>query len=316
MNHKFLKKLSIGLLVAGSVAGVGYATSQAIITNNSTAVSNPASQPAIFEKVANFSISAKDPVSSKYTLTINNKDASKGTVTFQDGTEQKEFGINEDIFIVVNIQDLDYTVKTVKVHSQSNVDADGVGNNTVAVYKVDDATYKFKLPAETSPDGRPNPFYDGNHNLNVDVYWTLKKINAWEYDWMDGTDSGNYMIRLNEDFVFDDVENPNLKMETILDSVTGEALPNVIFRIYMNGHNMAIKNMTIPSGVQLMFINNKGNTYEGEIPVVSLTKDTKFTEKSVQGAIGRWGSVDFSKQLKTVLNLNVAHGWWDSNIND
>lgn len=314
MKKKLLKRLSIGLLVAGSIAGVGYATVQAVNTYTNSSIT--ASEPVQFASFATFSVGAKDPVTNKYTLTIFNKDASKGTVTFNDGTETAQYGIGEPITLVVDIKNPDYTVQTIKVHSQTNVDANGVGNNTVGVDKINDATYTFELPPETTLDGKPNPFYDKNPNLNVDVYWTLKKINAWEYDWMDGTDSGNYMIRLNKDFIFDDVESPNLAMKTVLDSVTNQPQANVIFRIYMEGHNMQIRNMTIPKGVQLMFINNKANTYEGKMPVVSLTKDSKFNEYRVEGAVGRWGSVDFSPELKTKLNLNVAHGWWDSNVNE
>ena len=315
MKYKLLKKLTAAVLVAGSIGGASYAAAQ-FVNNNQIQVSNPTLQSVSFEKMATFQIGAKDPMTNKYTLTINNKDPKKGIVTFKDGSSSKEFGVKEPIAIRVIINDVDYTVQTIRVHSQSNINGDGEGNNNVSVNKVSDAEYTFELPSETLADGKPNPFYDGNPNITVDIAWTLRHINAWEYDWMDGTDSGNYMIKLNQDFIFDDVANPLLKMETVLDSATGKPQANVIYRIYMNGHNMAIKNMTIPSGVQLMFINNKGNTVEGETPVVSLTKDTKFTEKSVQGGIGRWGSVDFSKDLKVVLNLWVAHGWWDSNANE
>ncbi len=291
MKHKMLKKLSIGLLVAGSVAGVGYATAQVINANTSTTTKLDTQTDKVVN-MATFTVGAKDPVSNKYTLTIYNKDPEKGSVTFAKGFVDKnheigQFAVGETITLAVNIKDPNYTVQTIKVHSQSNVDKDGIGNNTTGVNQIDAATYEFKLPEETSPDGRPNPFYDGNKNLSVDVYWTLKKINAWEYDWLDGTDSGNYAISVNKDnFIFDDVANPDLAMKTVLDSVTGKPQPNVIFRIYLNGHNMAIRNMTIPSGVQLMFINNKTNTYQGERPVISLTKDSKFSEYDVHGVIG------------------------------
>ncbi len=317
MNYKLLKKLSAAVLVAGSIGGATYAATQFVNNNqNQIQVSNAAQQATVFEKMANFNISRLDPVSKKYTLTIDNKDTSKGIVTFQDGSVSKKFAAEEEVFIMIDIRNVDYTVQTIRVHSQSNVSAEGEGNWNAGVSKVNDACYKFKLPAEKNADGKPNKFYDGNPNISVDVSWTLKNINAWEYDWVDNTDSGNYMIKLNQDFIFDDVANPELKMETVLDSVTGKPQANVIYRIYMNGHNMAIRNMTIPSGVQLMFINNKGNTVEGKTPIVSLTKDTKFTEKSVQGGVGRWGSVDFSKDLKIVLNLWKANGWWDSSAKE
>ncbi len=315
MKHKILKKLSIGLLVAGSVAGVSYATVQAINANTST--TTKLDTQTVYKDLATFTVGAKDPATKKYTLTINNKDPEKGTVTFTDGNVSGQFAIGETITLAVSIKDPNYVPEQIKVHSQSNVDKDGIGNNTLGVNQIDGATYEFKLPPETSPDGRPNPFYDGNKSLSVDVSWTLKSINSWEYEWIDGTDSGLYAISVNEDnFIFDDVAHPDLAMKTVQDSLTGANKANVIFRIYLNGHNMAIRNMTIPSGVQLMFINNKTNTNNGERPVISLTKDSKFSEYDVHGVIGRWGSVDFSKELKTKLNLNVAHGWWDSNANE
>ncbi len=316
MKYKLVKKLTAGLIALGAIGGASYGVVNYLNSNDTHSSAFVQATDVSFEKMANFSISRKDPVTNKYTLTIKNADNSKGTVTFKDGSMSKDFSVGEPISILVNILNTDYTIKTVKVHSQSNVDANGIGNNTVSVNKISDAEYTFKLPKETNDLGEPNPFYDGNPNISVDVAWTLKKINAWEYDWMDGTDSGNYMIKLNEDFIFDDVANPELKMETVKDSATGAPEANMIYRIYMNGHNMAIKNMTIPSGVQLMFINNKGNTVEGETPVVSLTKDSTFSEKYIQGGIGRWGSVDYSKDVQVVLNLWIAHGWWDSNANE
>ncbi len=315
MKYKLAKMLTAGILAVGAIGGASYGAVQ-YFNAHSTTPSTVQTVQQNFETVASFSIKAKDPVTNTYTLTIHNADNSKGEVTFDNGLNEAEFVADKDIFINLNIKNPDYTIQTVKVHSQTNVDENGVGNWNVGVNKVSDTRYSFKLPKETLPNGEPNKFYDGNSNLLVDVCWTLKNINAWEYDWLDGTDSGNYMIKLNQDFIFDDVANPELKMETVVDSATGKPQANVIYRIYMNGHNMAIKNMTIPSGVQLMFINNKGNTVEGTTPVVSLTKDSKFDEKHIHGGIGRWGSVDFAKDLKTILNLNVAHGYWDSNIND
>ncbi len=316
MKHKLVKKLTAGIIAIGAIGGASYGAVNYLSSNNTNSNVVLQSTEENFEQMANFSISPRNPITNKYTLTINNADNSKGMVTFLDGSSSKEFVAGETIFIHVDILNTDYTIQTIRVHSQSNVNEEGIGNWNLGAVKHTDESYSFKLPNETTEDGKPNKFYDGNPNINVDIAWTLKKINAWEYDWMDNTDSGNYMIKLNQDFIFDDVANPELKMETVLDSATGKPQANVIYRIYMNGHNMAIKNMTIPSGVQLMFINNKGNTVEGETPVVSLTKDTKFTEKNVQGGIGRWGSVEFSKDLKVVLNLWVAHGYWDSNINE
>ncbi len=344
MNKKIIKRLSTFILASGSLAGGAYVAYEFATQNHSKSMVSSTntdslskggathsqvesilptvdkvSGPTIStiesvrpdapvaektEQLASFSVSPLNTVTNTFALTIHNADTTKGEVTFANGKTTQEFTIGEEIFINVNILNEEYTIQSVRVHSGSNVNANGVGNNNLGVYKHSEQKYSFTLPAETLDNGEPNPFYDGNHNISVDVQWTLKQINAWTYDWMDGTDSGNYMLNLEEDYIFDDEANTKLQM------VAPEGSDNTIYRIYMNGHNMQIKNMTIPSGVQLMFINNKANTATGKLPVVSLTKDTTFTEYKVHGAIGRWGSCEFSDELLTVLNLNVYRGWW------
>lgn len=335
MNKKVIKGISAAALVSGTVASGAFIAYGLLLNNqqqatnsqsvkqakpnapsaNLTAPVNKPVAPSVatnqhpvvseksFEQMASFTVSPVNPITNAYRLTINNADHAKGEVTFKNGTTTQEFNIGEPIYINVKIIDTKYTIQSVRVHSQTNV-ANGVGNNNLGVYKHSEESYSFTLPPETLPNGKPNPFYDGKHDISVDVQWTLKQINGWQYDFLNGTDSGNYAYQLTKDTVFDDEANPDLKM------VAPEGSNHTIYRIYMNGFNLKIKNMTIPSKVQLMFINNKENTVNnGKTPVVSLDENTKFTEKSVHGAIGRWGSVEFDDGLSTILNLNIYKGW-------
>ncbi len=272
------------------------------VSVGSSSVNSPiAMENSQFEKMAAFSLKAVD--SNVYQLTIKNKDSTKGTVTFADGSMVKNFQVGDKIVINVNATDPAYTVGTVKVHAASNVDKDGIGNWTLGVDQLSETQYTFQLPEKTNALGEPNKFYDETQELSVDVTWTPKKFNDWTYDWINGTDAGVYMLKLTSDLEFDDVAHPNLKMQA------PEGSNNTIYRIYMNGFNLSIKNMTIPSGVQLMFINNKENTFDTKAPVVSIAQGSSFKEASVKGGIGRWGSVEFSDELNTILNLNVYRGW-------
>ena len=70
---------------------------------------------------------------------------------------------------------------------------------------------------------------------------------------------------------------------------------------------MTIKNLTVPSGAQLMFINNIKNENNGStIPTVKLSENTfmyppqtgnQYGQITVKGAIGRYGSVQYGKRM-------------------
>ncbi len=171
MNYKLFKKSLVGLLIVGGVAGATVAATTMLAPTNSTpATSVVQMQNESFEKIANFSIRAKDPIANTYTLTINNKDRSKGEVTFEDGSYTKEnLKAGDTVSIHVSILNTDYTVQSVRVHALSNVNADSEGNDNCGVYKISETQYQFTLPSETNALGEPNPFYDGNPNLAVDV---------------------------------------------------------------------------------------------------------------------------------------------------
>ncbi len=209
MNKKIIKRLSTFILASGSLAGGAYVAYEFATQNHSKSMVSSTNTDSLSkggathsqvesilptvdtitaptvstiesvrpdapvaektEKLASFSISPVNTVTNTFALTIHNADTSKGVVTFDNGTATQEFTVGEPIFINVKITDADYTIRTVRVHSLSNVNANGAGNNNVGVDKVSDERYTFTLPSLTNDRGEPNPFYDGSHELNVDV---------------------------------------------------------------------------------------------------------------------------------------------------
>ena len=214
----------------------------------------------------------------------------------------------EQISVKVTVNDPEtYTLGDLKVFDSANP---SVMLETEQLLKTD--VYRFTLPNETLDNGKPNPFYETG-KLTVRAKFVRAQLNAWTYDFASKT----YNIEINKDgYVFDDVAHTNLQLtsgklnhDASQDEIPGE---NVIqYRIYLNGHNLEIKNITIPNGAQLMFINNFYNTVdEGRpTPQISLSENTwmfppegdQYGKITVQGAIGRWGSVEYSGRLQQYL---------------
>ena len=253
----------------------------------------------------------------KYELTIKTSDKFNelGKIEFYDektGQTSTKTTITvtpgQQISVKVTVNDPEtYTLGDLKVFDSANP---SVMLETEQLLKTD--VYRFTLPNEKLDNGKPNPFYETG-KLTVRAKFVRTQLNAWTYDFASKT----YNIEINEDgYVFDDVANTNLKLtsgdlnhDASQDEIPGE---NVIqYRIYLNGHNLEIKNITIPSGAQLMFINNFYNTVdEGKpTPKISLSDNTwmfppegyQYGKITVQGAVGRWGSVEYNGRLQQYL---------------
>ena len=214
----------------------------------------------------------------------------------------------QQISVKVTVNDPEtYTLGDLKVFDSANP---SVMLEIEQLLKTD--VYRFTLPNETLDNGKPNPFYETG-KLTVRAKFVRAQLNAWTYDFASKT----YNIEINKDgYVFDDVANTNLRLtsgkldhDASQDEIPGE---NVIqYRIYLNGHDLEIKNITIPSGAQLMFINNFYNTVdEGKpTPQISLSENTwmyppegsQYGKITVQGAVGRWGSVEYNGRLQQYL---------------
>ena len=135
--------------------------------------------------------------------------------------------------------------------------------------------------------------------IKVTPIFTKKNINLWSYEFA----SRSYVLEVQKDHgVFDDKTYSQIKMEGSTDQNR-----NIQYRIYMNGHDLEIKNITIPAGAQLMFLNNINNDNSKGTPTVKLSDNTymfgpedgqDYGKITVQGAIGRFSSVNYGSRMK------------------
>ena len=143
-------------------------------------------------------------------------------------------------------------------------------------------------------------------NLEFKAYFGPAKINDWTYDF----NSRTYAIEITEEgFVFDDVTNPGHKIVDLEnDHVYNQPTQ---FRVYLGGHNIKIKNLTVPAGTQLMFINESeySNTLDNRpTPIIDLDGGyRKMNEQlKIYGAVGRYGDVEYSNAMKAACGLPVV----------
>ena len=257
-------------------------TTSAPITNQNH--SNPNSLPMSsisFRKINNRSIDAI------YQLTItNNSDI--GFVSFEDGSLTMNAIGGQKINVKITINDDRYTLVGLNIYDQANP------NISLGSTKESDSIYSFIVPeikdSNELEQGQGQFFQTGN--ISIDPIFDLKQINCWTYDY--STQTYNFTVPY-DNFVFDDVAYPELQLA-----------PNnsyKLFNIYLNNHNIYIKNLTIPSGVQLMFKNNEENTNNAKVPVIGLTSDSTFNHDSVHGVIGRFGSCQYSDAMAYQLGI-------------
>ena len=112
-----------------------------------------------------------------------------------------------------------------------------------------------------------------------------------------------------EGFVFDDVTNPGHKIVDLEnDHVYNQPTQ---FRVYLGGHNIKIKNLTVPAGTQLMFINESeySNTLDNRpTPIIDLDGGYRKMDEQlvIKGAIGRYGDVEYSRKMQAACGLPVV----------
>ncbi|MBR2999221.1 MAG: hypothetical protein IKF44_02375, partial [Mycoplasmataceae bacterium] len=142
-------------------------------------------------------------------------------------------------------------------------------------------------------------------NLEFKAYFGPAKINDWIYDF----NSRTYAMEITkEGFVFDDVTNPGHKIVDLEnDHVYNQPTQ---FRVYLGGHNIKIKNLTVPAGAQLMFINESeySNTLDNRpTPIIDLDGGYRKMDEQlkIKGAIGRYGDVEYSNAMKVACGLPV-----------
>lgn len=236
----------------------------------------------------------------KYELTLVNNDE-KGEVNFVDDNGQNigkvmEVVRGQQVHVKVNVkpeyQDT-LTVVNFWVYDVANP------NCSLGVTKVDDNNYHF-----TMPDGEFADDFYVSGELKASITYGQKTLGAWEFDFKSKT----YVLNITEDnFVFDDVANPNLKMQQY-----PQTNSFVVYSMRLNGHNVIIKNMTIPKNVQFEVLNDYSvfneQTTENS-PVLGFAEDGKLVQN---GAAGLWRGVRLTK--RTLSEFNWSSWGQDENI--
>lgn len=211
----------------------------------------------------------------QYKITIVNSVQEKGTITFADGSTSYVATPGETVNLKVQIKpeyQQDYTVLNLRVYDNANP------NYSLGVQKIDENNYSFVMPT----GGEEGKWFYQSGAISAKITYGLKKIGQWEFDFV----SKHYILNITQDnFVFDDVANPELKMQTY--PTNGEYL---IYRIQLNGHNMKIKNMTVPKNVQ-MEISNNFNEFPVTTPNSPVLGYVWGGKVEMNGAAGIWNGV-------------------------
>lgn len=231
----------------------------------------------------------------QYKITIINNDE-YGTVTFENGQTELIATPGQTVNLKVQVKDQykdSHTIVNLEVFDQAEP------HYSLGVIKVDENNYKFTMPE----GGEEGKWFYQSGNIFAKITYGLKKLGSWEFNF----ESRHYVFNVTEDnFVFDDVANPELKMQKY---PSGEF---VVYRIQLNGHNIKIKNMTIPKNVQLEICDKYEELFETttseKSPVVGFAKDGVLNQ---QGAAGIWHGVRATEKTLSEFNWQlddkVAH---------
>lgn len=183
---------------------------------------------------------------------------------------------------------------------------------SLGVYHVEGDRYMIEIPSEDSAWAKE---LNENSVITFKAYFGPIKLNDWVYDF----NSRTYAIKINgsmidsqtNSFIFDDVNIESHKIVTLEESPT--FIKPLQFRVYLNGYNVTIKNLTIPKGTQLEFINKSeyGNsTTNKQVPIIDLYGGYRSMyaddrQLKIEGAIGRFGDVEYSNSMKAACGIPV-----------
>ncbi|MBR2055611.1 MAG: hypothetical protein IJ970_00975 [Mycoplasmataceae bacterium] len=180
---------------------------------------------------------------------------------------------------------------------------------SLGVYHVEGDRYMIEIPSEDSDWAKE---LNENSVITFKAYFGPAKMNDWVYDF----NSRTYAIKINESmidsktnsFIFDDVNIESHKIVALEESPT--FVKPLQFRVYLNGHNIKIKNLTVPAGTQLMFINESeySNTLDNKkAPIIDLDGGYKKMNEQLKiyGAVGRYGDVEYSRKMQAACGLPV-----------
>ena len=183
---------------------------------------------------------------------------------------------------------------------------------SLGVYHVEGDRYMIEIPSEDSAWAKE---LNENSVITFKAYFGPIKLNDWVYDF----NSRTYAIKINgsmidsqtNSFIFDDVNIESQKIVVLEESPT--FIKPLQFRVYLNGYNVTIKNLTIPKGTQLEFINKSeyGNsTTNKQVPIIDLyggyrSMYAEDRQLKIDGAIGRFGDVEYSNAMKAACGIAV-----------
>ena len=183
---------------------------------------------------------------------------------------------------------------------------------SLGVYHVEGDRYMIEIPSEDSAWAKE---LNENSVITFKAYFGPIKLNDWVYDF----NSRTYAIKINgsmidsqtNSFIFDDVNIESQKIVVLEESPT--FIKPLQFRVYLNGYNVTIKNLTIPKGTQLEFINKSeyGNsTTNKQVPTIDLYGGYRSMyaddrQLKIEGAIGRFGDVEYSNAMKAACGIAV-----------
>ena len=183
---------------------------------------------------------------------------------------------------------------------------------SLGVYHVEGDRYMIEIPSEDSAWAKE---LNENSVITFKAYFGPIKLNDWVYDF----NSRTYAIKINgsmidsqtNSFIFDDVNIESQKIVVLEESPT--FIKPLQFRVYLNGYNVTIKNLTIPKGTQLEFINKSeyGNsTTNKQVPTIDLyggyrSMYAEDRQLKIDGAIGRFGDVEYSNSMKAACGIAV-----------
>ncbi|MBR2999319.1 MAG: hypothetical protein IKF44_02900 [Mycoplasmataceae bacterium] len=186
-----------------------------------------------------------------------------------------------------------------------------VNNNeawSLGVYHVEGDQYMIQMPSEDSDWAKE---LTQDSAITFKAYFGPAKINDWVYHF----NSRTYAMEIKEEgFVFDDVKNEGHRIVALEGEQT--YIQPTQFRVYLNNFNIKIRDLTIPKGTQLMFINQPeySNTLDNrKAPIIDLEGGYRQMNEQlkIEGAVGRYGDVEYSKAMQAACGLPVILDYED-----
>ena len=176
---------------------------------------------------------------------------------------------------------------------------------SLGVYHVEGDQYMIQMPSEDSDWAKE---LTSDSVITFKAYFGPAKINDWVYHF----NSRTYAMEIKEEgFVFDDVKNEGHRIVALEGEQT--YIQPTQFRVYLNNFNIKIRDLTIPKGTQLMFINQPeySNTLDNrKAPIIDLEGGYRQMNEQlkIEGAVGRYGDVEYSKAMQAACGLAVILG--------